>query len=88
MTKVPIDIVQSTIYVLGGKQAQARQARSDAATVAFLLLLKSRYGFGVDDICALMAALVPRPGEPLVESALLTSPPKSKPLDPIISVPV
>lgn len=40
--------------------------------------MKSRCGFGVDDLGALMATWVPRPGEPLAESALLTPPPQGK----------
>ncbi|KAJ5381261.1 uncharacterized protein N7496_003689 [Penicillium cataractarum] len=54
------------------------QALSDASAIAFLFLMKLRYGFGVADLCALLSALIPRPGDEFVEENMLAPPPEDE----------
>lgn len=52
------------------------QALSDASAIAFLFLMKLRYGFSVADLCALLSALIPRPSDEFVEENILAPPPE------------
>lgn len=52
------------------------QSLADASAIAFLFLMKLRYGFGIPDLCGLLSALVPQPGNKFVEESMLAPPPE------------
>lgn len=71
----PVDVAQTFHRVIKTLKMPTVEAMSDASAIAFLLLMKRHFEVPVSDLCALLSALIPRPGDEFVEENMLAPPP-------------